>query len=653
MVLTLFLLALPIYQSESSASSPRSHSQGSLGTTDYPWTMFRGNSLRTGATAASGPAANNLMWSFPTSGLLYSSPAVADGLVFISSWDGNVYAIDEFSGMQKWVFSSYQYVSSSPAVSNGLVYFTTACPTAGSGPFTCKTGAAYALDEATGAVVWQKVITSPMTSSPLLADGRVFYGSITLGNGQLYAKFAANGNGNWTAVLSDAVESSPSVDNGRVFVGQIDGAVVALNENTGAQVWRVVPGDNVQTALAVGYGMVFVATASSGLVALNENTGATIWTFATGGLNTTSVALNGGRVYVGTGGGTVYSLNATTRAQIWSHTLGGAVASSPALALGSKTLYVGSNDHRLYALNMTNGQIIWNYLTGSNVVTSPAVADGRVFFGSQDHSLYALGVVAPKLQATISASVSILKSGDMSTFTMTVKNGTNPISGASLALTSSSGGTFTQSSMTSPGTYTSNFTAPTLTSSTNTTILVVASKSGFVPGSAQISIMVNPLPALTVAVVPRPQSVGPGGNIVLDISVSNGTQMVTGANITLSSSAGGSFSKPSDTGNGKYSAVFSTPVQSSNPTITVQASKSGFSAGQSQVTVTISGIPDLTTYKVAGVPLFFFLLGFGLLAIMVVFAFARKRKSGPRSEPQLPPPPVYALGRGLFSGRLN
>ena len=649
-ILTLSLFALPLIHSESGVSKPRVYVQGSLGSTDYPWTMFRGNALRTGATAASGPASNNIMWSFPTSGLLYSSPAVADGLVFIASWDGNVYAIDEFSGVQKWVFASYQYISSSPAVSNGLVYITTACPTGGSGPFTCKTGATYALDEATGTIVWQKVIASPMTSSPLVADGRVFYGSITLGNGQLYAKLASNGNGNWTAVLTDAVESSPSVDNGRIFVGQVDGAVVALDENTGAQIWRVVPGDNVQTGLAVGYGMVFVTTTSSGLVALNENTGATVWTFATGGLNTTSVALNAGRVYVGTGSGAVYSLNATTRAQLWSRTLGGAVASSPALALGSRTLYVGSNDHRLYALNMTNGQIIWSYLAGSNVVSSPSVADGRVFFGSQDQSVYALGVIAPKLQVTISASATPLKSGEKSVLTMTVKNGTTGISGANLALSSSSGGTFTQPTMTSPGVYTSNFTAPTLATSTNATIAVLASKSSFVPGSAQMSIMVNPLPALTVAVVPSPTSVSPGGNIALDIGVSNGTQMITGANITLSSSGGGSFSTPSDSGNGKYKAVFSSPFQSSSPTITVQASKAGFSVGQGQVTVTISGIPDLTTYKVAGIPLLFFLLGFAVLAIMIVFGIARKRKSEPRLKPE-PMPPVYALGRGSIFGK--
>jgi outer membrane protein assembly factor BamB len=571
--------------------------------------------------------------------------------VFIASWDGNLYAIDEYSGVQKWVFSSYQYISSSPAVFNGLVYITTACPTASSGPFTCRSGLAYALDEQTGSVVWQNVITSPITSSPVVADARVFYGSITLGNGQLFSRYAATGNGNWTAFLTDAVESSPSVHNGRVFVGQLDGAVVALNENSGAQLWRVVPGDNVQTGLAVGYGMVFVATSTRGVIALNENTGATVWTFATGGSNTTSVALNGGTVYFGTGTGIVYALNATTSAQIWSRTLSGGVSSSPALALGSKSLFVGSNDHYLYGLNMTTGAVLWRYLTGSIVVSSPAVADGRVFIGSQDHNVYALGTIAPKLGAAISASTPSLKPGGLSVLTVRVTNGTTPVSAASLALTSSAGGSFTRASMTSPGVYVANFTAPTVIAPTNATITATASKSGFISGSASMNIIISPLPTLTVIVAPNQQSIGPGGSIVLAIRVMNGTWSVSGANITLSSSAGGGFSKPLDGGNGNYSATFNTPLQNSNPTIIVQASKTGFTAGQGQITVSVSGIPDLTSLKVVGVPLWIILAGLALLSILIIIGVTRRRKPEPRLKLQ-PAPPAYVLGRGVFLGRL-
>jgi len=181
--------------------------------------------------------------------------------------------------------------------------------------------------------------------------------------------------------------------------------------------------------------------------------------------------------------------------------------------------------------------------------------------------------------------------------------------------------------MTMPGVYVSNFTAPSVTSSTTTLITVTANKSGFTGNSGQTSITVNPLPTLTVAVTPRPTTIPPGGNIVLDIKVLNGTESVPGATINITSSGGGGFSTPVDKGNGNYTAMFNAPTQNSSPTITIQATKPGFVAGQNQVTVVISGVPDLTSIKVGGIPLIIFLASFILIAVIMIVAFAQRRKN--------------------------
>src|SRR2546421_10880891 len=230
------------------------------------------------------------------------------------------------------------------------------------------------------------------------------------------------------------------------------------------------------------------------------------------------------------------------------------------------------------------------------------------------------------LEKKISPSESILRSGEISTLTTTVSNASAPVSGATLAL-ASSGGTFTQPVMTMPGVYVSNFTAPSVTSSTTTLITVTANKSGFSGNSGQTSITVNPLPTLTVAVTPRPTTISPGGNIVLDIKVLNGTESVSGATINITSSGGGGFSTPVDKGNGNYTAMFNAPTQNSSPTITIQATKPGFVAGQNQVTVVISGVPDLTSIKVGGIPLIIFLASFILIAVIMIVAVAQRRKN--------------------------
>ena len=640
---------------------PQPYTQGGLGSTDYPWSMFHYNQYRVGATLASAPSAPNQMWRFPTGSFVYSSAAVSDGLVFVASYDTNVYAIDEYSGQQKWSFYTGSVIFSSPAVANGVVYVGSR-----------NGGILYALDEQTGSEIWGRgYLNYFIASSPVVADGKVFYSSwcsaSCFQNGQFVALDAATGAAVWAnaTLPSSSVSSSPAVDSGRVFFGLDDGSVTALNETNGKAIWRVVPGGGtlIRNAPAVAYGRVFVGSANR-FFALDETTGATAWSFNTANFNTTSAVVNNGVVYFGTGRGNVYAVNATTGTQIWGVlAAGAAISSSPALSLGSKMILVGSNDHYLYALNATSGVRLWRFVTSAAIWSSPAVADGRVFFGSDDYNVYALGAIAPKLQTTIFPGSTSLKPGQVSLLTISVTNGSAPQIGVTLALSSSAGGGFTQPVMGSPGLYYSNFTAPLVSSVTSATIQVVASEPGFLSGSAQTSITIVPFPPLTVSAAPSPASITPGGEIVLQIRVTNGTIPVSGATIFLSSASGGSFSNPTDNGNGNYSAVYTTPLQASTPTVSIQASKPGFASGQNTVTVTVTGFPNFTNLKVGGFPFFFLIAGAALLFLIILIAFVSRKKSVPKSAYYVPvEPPAYAakLGsgegltsrfcRGLFTG---
>ena len=62
----------------------------------------------------------DLLWNYTTGGAVQSSPAVADGAVYVGSNDGNVYALKTGTGAVLWSFP-YGYPSNS-AVSNGVVY---------------------------------------------------------------------------------------------------------------------------------------------------------------------------------------------------------------------------------------------------------------------------------------------------------------------------------------------------------------------------------------------------------------------------------------------------------------------------------------------------------------------------------------------------
>ena len=53
---------------------------------------------------------------------MVSSPAVANGVVYVGSEDNNVYALNAKTGAKLWSYSTGSFVESSPAVANGVVY---------------------------------------------------------------------------------------------------------------------------------------------------------------------------------------------------------------------------------------------------------------------------------------------------------------------------------------------------------------------------------------------------------------------------------------------------------------------------------------------------------------------------------------------------
>ena len=50
------------------------------------------------------------LWSYTTGSNVYSSPAVANGVVYVGSYDGNVYALKAGTGAKLWSYATGAYV---------------------------------------------------------------------------------------------------------------------------------------------------------------------------------------------------------------------------------------------------------------------------------------------------------------------------------------------------------------------------------------------------------------------------------------------------------------------------------------------------------------------------------------------------------------
>jgi hypothetical protein len=86
------------------------------------WPMFHHDLNHTGYSTSKAPNTNNTIWSYTTDGPVESSPAVADGKVYVGSLDNKTYCLNALTGEHIWTYTTGGWVISSPAVADGKVY---------------------------------------------------------------------------------------------------------------------------------------------------------------------------------------------------------------------------------------------------------------------------------------------------------------------------------------------------------------------------------------------------------------------------------------------------------------------------------------------------------------------------------------------------
>ncbi len=146
-----------------------------------------------------------------------ASPAIGpDGIIYIGSQNGNMYAIYPY-GVQKWVHYVGGWITSTPVISEDgkYVYIGT------------DDWNIYALKTEDGNEEWSYKTGSQIKVSPLLtSNGRVYIGSY---DAVLYGLDATTGQKLDNRTLGGFISSSPVLYNGQIYVGSNDGYLYQLS----------------------------------------------------------------------------------------------------------------------------------------------------------------------------------------------------------------------------------------------------------------------------------------------------------------------------------------------------------------------------------------------------------------------------------------
>ena len=295
------------------------------------------------------PSDDSLIWQYDTGTegeLVIVSPTVTGGVVYASSYEDSVYALDAESGELLWTFEADSDLSPPPPVVGGVV-------------FVEDLDNLYALDAATGKELWR---SEPLYFS--VSGESAYQGTETADGLEVSAIDGWSGEKMWATNVSRSffpLFFPLTAAGSNVYVSD-DHRVHALDSTTGKLVWTLDAGDQVTAP----------PTASNGVVFLRTYT-------------------------------TAYALDESTGGEIWSHEVDSAESNFPLVVDGVWYL----NDWSLRALDSATGQLVWSFAVdkekadlGEATSQPLAVAEGMVFvntvftYESSRNAFHALDAVA-------------------------------------------------------------------------------------------------------------------------------------------------------------------------------------------------------------------------------------------------------------------
>lgn len=367
------------------------------------------------STTALQSAAGDERWSFLAGDSIFASPAIGpNGGVFIAtregvtadatSTDGDLYALNP-DGSLRWRFTgATDWIDGSPSVSPAGIVFAPSWD-----------GSVYALDTASGELLWQFATTGPVVAGAACHQQTVYVAST---DGLLYALDAATGAERWVASNPDSfspLAATPvlSDDGSVLFVGDEAGYCSAFSTTDGSLLWSfsITEADppDATTGVAVvapaaldTAGNPYFTCKNGRLYALHGQTGQLRWSFpATEPILSAPAITPDGTVLFASKDGYLYGVD-LEGFQLFESFVGDVFYCSPSITTDGEIViagYSGSADmgisSTLWGLD-ASGHVLWDFSFPAYNDASPVmVPDGSLYIADLDGTVYKLEGNAP------------------------------------------------------------------------------------------------------------------------------------------------------------------------------------------------------------------------------------------------------------------
>ncbi len=307
------------------------------------------------------------------------------GRVIYANTAGIIYALDGASGEVLWSYKTEGKIFSTPAVGGGLVVV-------GS-----SDGNIYGLDLATGEKKWAYKCNKSVLGSPVIWSGRVFIGAsdncfraLDLKSGRLLWCYDQ---------IKGFIEARPFVDREQVVIGDWANTLYSFNPMTGMLQWSWSNGGSRMLSPAATYpvkanGKIIFATPERVSYALDAKSGEQLWR-AKGGRESVGLSPDKSIYYIKTMKDTLYaySTKGDKPELVWAADAGYGyeIGPTPTTSIakegkdGAGLLFIATDKGDIVALNCKDGSLAWKHRFGMALINYiQPLGNNRILVSSMD-----------------------------------------------------------------------------------------------------------------------------------------------------------------------------------------------------------------------------------------------------------------------------
>lgn len=351
------------------------------------WYTYMGNDDRTGFSESPAPLDDTVLWTAPVTGDTHEfcSPVVVNGIVyFVSDQQSTAYALDAATGEILWEYDVVDHVDDAVTWYQGKVYV--------------AADSAWCLDGLTGERIWafKPAPSLKMNGNPVLHDGIAYFSFAPDWNSmEIYALDADTGEEIWCTPLPSHASGSMTFNEGSIYmptyygmlysIDAADGSIQWSNSSSGSGYWDSSP--------VIVEGVLYICGCDGFARGIDCSSGDTVWeSYISDWYIAATPAYAYGRLFFADQVNSFHCLEGADGSPVWS--VPGVQHGSSGVA--DSVVFFGEGADRNYgkirALSVGTGAEIWSCQTGGNeVFSSPAITDGVVYIAGMDWNLYAFG----------------------------------------------------------------------------------------------------------------------------------------------------------------------------------------------------------------------------------------------------------------------